>query len=90
MYKIIIIVLICLLITGCADTVTFAEAARVEPVGFWYGIWHGLISVFAWIGSLIWDDVAVYAIYNNGAWYDLGFLLGVGSVVGVTYNNREG
>ena len=25
------------------------------------------------------DDVAVYAYNNNGAWYDFGFLLGVGA-----------
>jgi hypothetical protein len=29
------------------------------------------------IGSLIWDDVAVYATNNNGTWYDFGFVGGL-------------
>jgi hypothetical protein len=39
-----------------------------------------MIAPFSFIGSLIWDDVAVYAINNNGGWYDFGFLLGVGGL----------
>lgn len=69
-----------LLLTGCADQVSFGEASQVEPVGFWYGLWHGLIIVVSWIVSLFSDDVAVYAIYNNGGWYDFGFVLGVGGL----------
>lgn len=67
-------------ITGCADTMTFHQAAAADPVGFWYGLWHGVTSPFAWIGSLFWDDIAIYAIYNNGGWYDFGFFLGVGGL----------
>lgn len=68
-----------LLLSGCADAVSFTDAARIEPVGFWYGLWHGVIAPIAWIISLFNDDVAVYAIYNNGGWYDFGFLIGVGA-----------
>ena len=67
-----------LILTGCADSMTFEQAGNAEPVGFWYGLWHGLIIIFAWIGSLFSDDIAIYAIYNNGGWYDFGFILGVG------------
>jgi hypothetical protein len=28
--------------------------------------------------SLFDDDVAIYEMNNNGGWYDLGFLMGVG------------
>ena len=35
-----------------------------------------MIMVPSFIGSLIWDDVAVYAVHNNGAWYDFGFVGG--------------
>jgi len=66
------------LLSGCADSVSFNDAANVAPVGFWYGVWHGMICPLSFIISLFNDDVAIYAIYNNGAWYDLGFLLGVG------------
>jgi hypothetical protein len=36
---------------------------------------------FDFIGSLIWDDVAVYATNNNGGWYDFGFVGGLGLCV---------
>jgi hypothetical protein len=32
--------------------------------------WYDYVT---FIGSLIWDDVAVYATNNNGTWYDLDF-----------------
>lgn len=69
-----------LLLTGCADSVTFTEAAKVSPVGFWYGWWHGMILPFSWLFSLFSDSTAIYAIYNNGGWYDFGFVLGCGSL----------
>lgn len=78
--KYFIVISIFLLLSGCADHVTFQEAVDIEPVGFWYGFWHGLIFPFAWIGSLFLEDIAVYAIYNNGGWYDFGFMLGVGGI----------
>lgn len=71
-------------LSSCADSVSFAEAATREPVGFWYGLWHGWISGFAWLVSLFSDSTAIYAIYNNGGWYDFGFVLGAGIVSGVS------
>lgn len=43
-------------------------------------MWHGLIIVFSFFGSIFSDDIAIYAIYNNGGWYDFGFVLGVGGI----------
>jgi len=74
------------MLTGCADTVTFAQAANVDPVGFWYGLWHGMIAPIAWIVSLFSDSTAIYAIYNNGGWYDFGYIFGVGGLVSITIN----
>jgi len=51
-------------------------------VGFWYGLWHGFILPFSWAISLFDKDVAIYAIYNSGGWYDFGYLLGVASMFG--------
>jgi hypothetical protein len=59
---------------------TFAQAAKAEPVGFWYGLWHGMIAPFAWFVSLSSDSTAIYAIYNDGGWYDFGFILGIGGL----------
>lgn len=75
--NIILIIVAFLMITGCADQVTFTAAQNMEPVGFWYGVWHGAILGFAWIVSLFNSDVAIYAIYNNGGWYNFGYIVGI-------------
>lgn len=74
--------IVLLVLSGCADTVTFAEAASRQVVGFWYGLWHGTILPLSWIVSLFDNDVAIYAVYNNGGWYDFGFVLGCGALAG--------
>lgn len=67
-----------LTLTGCADAVSFQQAAEMQKVGFLHGLWHGIIFPISWIFSLFSNDIAVYAIYNNGGWYDFGFFLGIG------------
>lgn len=66
-----------LIMTGCADV---SHVQYLDPTehtyGFWGGTWHGMIMIPSFIGSLIWDDVAVYAVNNNGAWYDFGYVGG--------------
>ena len=69
-----------LLLSGCAESVSFENAGTIEPVGFWFGLWHGMIFPLAWLVSLFSSDVAIYAIYNNGGWYDFGFFLGLSSI----------
>ena len=78
-FKWIIAVILVALLSGCADNVDFFKAAAMEPVGFWYGLWHGMIATIALIWHIFDDSVAVYAIYNTGGWYDFGFLMGVGA-----------
>lgn len=65
-----------LLLTSCADKVSFEQAGLIEPVGFWHGLWHGMIIGIAFIVSLFDSDTTIYAIYNNGGWYNFGFWLG--------------
>lgn len=72
-----------LLLVGCADAVHYTITETAEPYGFWGGVWHGMIMVPDFIGSLIWDDIAVYAVNNNGAWYDFGFIGGFGIIIRV-------
>ena len=78
--KWVIAILTCAVLTGCADSVSFASAADVPLVGFWHGLWHGIIAPISWFISLFSDKVAIYAIYNNGGWYDFGFILGIGAL----------
>ena len=74
------ILILSFLITGCAEVSPNAiDCVNESSYGFFGGLWHGLISIFSFVGSLFMDDVAVYAYNNNGAWYDFGFLLGVGA-----------
>ena len=53
-----------------------------RPAGFWYGLWHGVISLISLVVHLFYDSVMVYEIHNTGGWYDFGFLLGVAGIWG--------
>lgn len=75
---ILVIVVILLMLVGCAD-VTHVEQCIPKgehTYGLFGGTWHGLISGPAFLGSLIWDDIAIYAINNNGSLYNFGFVGG--------------
>ena len=65
-----------LLLTACAASQTAAAVAPAAP-GFLLGAWHGFIFPVAWVLSLFVPDVAVYAVPNNGGWYDFGYFVGV-------------
>jgi len=66
-----------LLLAACAKQVPEAVSTAPETPGFLLGVLHGFIFPFAWIGSLFSPDIAVYAVPNNGGWYDFGFFVGV-------------
>ena len=72
--------LLIIMFASCADTVVIEECLVSEPYGFWSGLWHGIIVLFSWIGSLFSDDIAIYAVNNTGGWYDFGFILGIGGI----------
>jgi hypothetical protein len=71
-------VAIMLLMSGCADVSNVEQCLQPQEhtYGFWGGTWHGFIMAFSFIGSLFSDSIAVYAVNNNGAWYDFGFVGG--------------
>jgi len=56
-----------------------------DPAGFFWGLWHGFIALFTLIGSIFSDNVTIYETNNTGFWYNLGFLLGVGSLTGGSF-----
>ncbi len=78
-----ILVVLVTLLTGCADSINVQPCISPSEhvYGFWGGVWHGFISVFAFIGSLFSDDIAVYAVNNNGGWYDFGYVGGLGLII---------
>ena len=63
-------------LSACAATQAPDAVAAAAP-GFLLGLWHGFIFPIAWIVSLFADNVAVYAVPNNGGWYDFGYFLGI-------------
>jgi hypothetical protein len=54
-----------------------AHVVVANAPGFWAGLWHGLIFPLAWIVSLFTSTVSVYAVPNNGGWYNFGYFLGI-------------
>lgn len=67
---------------GCAQAVDISPIVTTEPYGFWSGLWHGIIAPVTFFVSLFNEDVALYAVNNNGSWYDFGFVLGAGILFG--------
>ncbi|WP_106640731.1 hypothetical protein [Allosphingosinicella vermicomposti] len=63
-------------LAACAARQT-SEAVAHDAPGFLLALWHGFIFPVAWIVSLFFQDVAVYAVPNNGGWYDFGYFLGI-------------
>lgn len=64
-----------LVLAACARQ----DAAAVEAAapGFLWGVWHGFIFPVAWVISLFNGNAAVYAVPNNGGWYDFGYFVGI-------------
>lgn len=75
-----------LALAACAHQVP----AATDPAapGFLLGLWHGFIFPIAWFVSLVVPEVAVYAVPNNGGWYDFGYFLGI-VVFGVGANRTK-
>ena len=63
------------LLSACAHQV--ASAVQPQAPGFLLGLVHGFIFPVAWVISLFMPDVAIYAVPNNGGWYDFGYFLGI-------------
>ncbi len=66
-----------LLLGACARQAADAVAHTSDTPGFWLGVWHGFIFPVAWVISLFDPSVAVYAVPNDGGWYDFGFFVGI-------------
>jgi len=92
--KYINLLILLLLLVGCADVSHVQECLpeAEHTYGFWGGTWHGMITFPSFIGSIIWDDVAVYAVNNNGAWYNFGFVGGfffILKLIGLLLKNND-
>src|SRR4029079_6861364 len=63
-------------LSACAATQQSTAVAPNSP-GFLLGLWHGFIFPVAWIVSLFTSQVSIYAVPNNGGWYNFGYFLGI-------------
>jgi hypothetical protein len=65
-----------LALAACAATQQ-SDAIAPQAPGFLLGLWHGFIFPVAWVVSLFVPKVAIYAVPNDGGWYDFGYFLGI-------------
>jgi len=66
-----------LALAACAKQTAQTVSTAPDAPGFLYGLWHGFIFPVAWALSLFSERVAIYAVPNNGGWYDFGYFLGI-------------
>ena len=79
-----------LTLAACAATQQPGAVEQGAP-GFLYGLWHGFIFPIAWIVSLFTDQMSVYAVPNNGGWYNFGYFVGICFLgVGARSSKRRG
>lgn len=73
------------LLTSCAAGPN-VQRSVADPdgsvAGFWQGLWHGIIVPITFVVSLFKDTVNIYEVHNNGNWYNTGFMLGFGVLLG--------
>ena len=80
-----LILVLVMTLTACAAGPNMAAESADEDgeiAGFWLGLWHGFISPFTFIISLFNDNINIYEVYNNGGWYNFGFMFGVSAILG--------
>lgn len=81
--KHIALIVLALLLASCADgnplTHHIGEGMNA-PAGFWRGLWHGIVAPFSFIGIMFGANIGIYEVFNNGNWYNFGFLLGIGAL----------
>lgn len=80
--NVLFLMLLAFLFVSCAEVISIENCRTTEPAGFWSGLWHGMIAPVSFVCSLFSDHIAMYAINNNGGWYDFGFVLGAGILFG--------
>jgi hypothetical protein len=81
----VIFVLLVNILAGCAAGPNVFKGTASEHnavAGFWLGLWQGFIAPFVLVVSLIKNNLNIYEVHNNGAWYNFGYLCGVACFFG--------
>jgi hypothetical protein len=64
-------------------------SAGAEPAGFFIGFLQGFAVFFLWIFSLFSDNIVIYESFNNGGWYDFGYIIGLSTAFGNWVENKK-
>ena len=87
--KIALVFAILFTVSSCANVVPIEECLDEGTYGFWGGLLHGFIAPFSFVASLFMEDIAMYAVNNNGGWYNFGFLFGAALILGGSGNRAR-
>jgi hypothetical protein len=88
MKKMLIFILLMIMLislTGCAPG--DGSATPSSPAGFWSGIWHGIFALIFFGWSWFNGEIGIYEPFNNGFWYNLGYLISLGVITYSTSNS---
>lgn len=52
----------------------------LNQAGFFSGISHGMLALILFVWSWFNGQIGIYEFYNNGFWYNLGYLISMGTI----------
>ena len=81
----VIVLLLVNILAGCAPGPNVSRGTASEHnavAGFWLGLWQGFIAPFVFVVSLFKNNLTIYEVHNNGAWYNFGYLFGLACFFG--------
>ena len=81
----VIVLLLVNILAGCAPGPNVSKGTASEHnavAGFWLGLWQGFIAPFVFVVSLFKNNLTIYEVHNNGAWYNFGYLFGLACFFG--------
>jgi hypothetical protein len=85
----VLVLLLLNILAGCAPGANQSKGTPSEHdglAGFWLGLWQGFIAPFVFVASLFKNNLGIYEVHNNGAWYNFGYLFGLACFFGGSGN----
>jgi hypothetical protein len=81
----VVVLLLLGIVAGCTAGPNQSKGTASEHGGvacFWTGLWQGFIAPFVFVASLFKNNLSIYEVHNNGAWYNFGYLFGLACFFG--------